>query len=206
MVRAQSAALSGTTAAAAHQIILQIWWLLSYFPVPLYLAAQSLLGRDLGRGDAPRAQASIRVLVTLGVTLALSLGAANFALPTAFPAAFTTDAAVQAAIKAVIPAACIAQAAATVNTTLEGVFAGAGRLSYVASVSVASSLAGIAAMSALTARGAGLGGAWWGLCVFEAVRLTCHVISWRGFADDVREGRARGAVPPPEREAVPAAA
>lgn len=37
------AAKAGTTAAAAHQISLQIWWLLAYVPVPLYIAAQSLL-------------------------------------------------------------------------------------------------------------------------------------------------------------------
>lgn len=45
------ASKAGTTAAAAHQISLQIWWLLSYFPVPLYLAAQSLLA---GAAGAPR--------------------------------------------------------------------------------------------------------------------------------------------------------
>lgn len=45
------ASKAGTAAAAAHQISLQIWWLLSYFPVPLYLAAQSLLPRAAG---APR--------------------------------------------------------------------------------------------------------------------------------------------------------
>ena len=194
----KSAALAGTTAAAAHQIILQIWWLLSYFPVPLYLAAQSLLGRDLGRGDIPRAQATIRLLVTLGTGLALALGVANAALPAAFPAAFTKDAAVAAAVAAVVPAACLAQAAATVNTSLEGVFAGAGRLRYVASVSLVSSTLAMASMAALSRRGAGLGGAWMGLCVFELVRMLCHAVSWRGFAADVREGRARGAVPPPQ--------
>lgn len=197
----KSAALAGTTAAAAHQIILQIWWLLSYFPVPLYLAAQSLLGRDLGRGDIPRAQATIRLLISLGCGLALALGVANAALPAAFPAAFTRDASVAAAVAAVVPAACFAQAAATVNTSLEGVFAGAGRLSYVASVSLLSSTVGIGAMVALSRQGAGLPGAWLGLCVFEAVRMLCHVISWRAFAADVAEGRARGAVPPPKPEA-----
>ena len=196
----KTAALAGTTAAAAHQIILQIWWLLSYFPVPLYLAAQSLLGRDLGRGDIARAGSVIQVLVTLGATLALTLGVANAALPAAFPRTFTHDAAVTAAVFAVVPAACVAQAAATVNTTLEGIFAGAGRLRYVASVSLVSSFVGIAAMAVLAARGYGLVGAWWGLCVFESVRLACHAGSWRGFAADVREGRARGAVPPPLKE------
>jgi Na+-driven multidrug efflux pump len=196
----KSAALAGTTSAAAHQIILQIWWLLSYFPVPLYLAAQSLLGRDLGRGDIPRAQATIRLLVTLGVGLALALGVANAKLPAAFPGAFTKDAAVTAAVAAVVPAACVAQAAATINTSLEGVFAGAGRLRYVASVSLLSSSVGIASMAALSRQGAGLGGAWLGLCVFEAVRMACHAISWRAFAADVREGRARGAVPPAEKK------
>lgn len=35
-----ASAASGAVAAAAHQIALQLWWLLSYLPIPLYLAAQ----------------------------------------------------------------------------------------------------------------------------------------------------------------------
>jgi len=188
------AAQAGTTAAAAHQIVLQLWWLVSYVPVPLYLAAQSLLGRHLGKGDISRAQATIRVLVGLGAALSGALALLTAVLLSTTRASFTSDPAVLAAVAAALPAACLAQALATVNTTVEGVFAGAGRLRYVASISVVSSCLGVAAMRAAPTAW-GLQAPWWGLCAFEVARVACHALSWSRFAQDVAMGRARGAVP-----------
>ncbi len=195
------AARAGHANAAAHQICLQFWWLISYAPVPVYLAAQSLLGRHLGRGDTRRAQATIRVLLRLGGALCVVLAGANYALPLSARGAFTDDAAVLSALVAVLPAACVAQALATVNTTVEGIFAGAGRLRYVAAVAVCSSTLGVLAMRAAPTHW-GLGAPWWGLVAFEAARVSAHALSWRAFADDVASGRARGAVPPEPSAAV----
>ena len=37
----------GSLSLAAHQVTLQVWWLLSYFPEPASTAAQSLVARDI---------------------------------------------------------------------------------------------------------------------------------------------------------------
>jgi putative MATE family efflux protein len=188
------AAAAGAAHAAAHQIQLQLWWLLSYVPVPLYLAAQTTLGRDLARGDVRRASATITVLARLGAALSIGLAAVNCALPAAAAPSFSSDPAVLAALAASLPAAVAAQLLATINTTAEGVFAGVGGLRHVASVSVLSAVIGAAAM--LAAPNAwGLMGPWMGLLAFEAVRTVAHAAAWRGMCADVAAGRARGAVP-----------
>ena len=199
------AAASGAVTAAGHQVVLQLWWLLSYAPVPLYLAAQSLLGHSLAVDDRPRAQGAITVLCGLGAALSGILAFATWLCCTHASGAFSSDPAVAAAIKSAIPAACVAQALGTGVTTVEGIFAGAGRLRYVASVALLSAPAGILAMRALLARastnawlGGDLAAVWWGLVFGEAVRLGVHFATWGAFARDVREGKARGAVPPSE--------
>jgi len=190
----QRAAAAGTAAAAAHQIQLQIWWLLSYFPVPLYLAAQTMLGRALGRGDGAAAQATVRVLLRLGAALALALGAVNAAAPMLAAPAFSADAQVLACVHASLPAAAAAQVLASANTVLEGVFAGCGRLRHIAAVSLLSAAVGAAAMFAAP-RAWGLAGPWVGLLVFEAVRTAAHAAAWPGFQADLAAGRLRGAAP-----------
>jgi len=187
------AAMAGVAIAAAHQVQLQTWWLISYVPVPLYLAASSLLGRDLGaHADIGRAEITIRVLFRLACFLAVALAALNAALPLHASASISSDPAVAAAVRASLPAAVFSQALATLNTTLEGIFAGSGRLRHVASVSLLSSLIGATCMT-LTPASTGLLGPWMGLALFEAVRTICHAAAWRGFAKDVSEGRARSA-------------
>ena len=205
------AAASGTVPAAAHQIILQIWWLLSYAPVPLYLAAQSLLGRSLAAGDTARAEGAIAVLCGLGAALAAALTALTWLACTQATTAFSSDPAVAAAILAAMPAACVAQALATGVTTAEGILAGAGRLKYVATVAVVSAPAGILAMRMLLEAGAAgglvagmspLACVWWGLVIGEALRLGAHVVTWQRCMADVRSGKARGAVPPSTDSAI----
>lgn len=112
------ASRAGTGPAAAHQIALQIWWLLSYFPVPLYIAAQSILA---GASRNPRrGRVGVHVLCQIGAWLALALAAANAAVSLGSAGGFTADAGVLALVAGVTVPAAIAQLLATVNTTLEG--------------------------------------------------------------------------------------
>jgi MATE family multidrug resistance protein len=191
----QRAALAGTAAAAAHQIQLQLWWLLSYFPVPLYLASQSLLGRSLAKGDVPRAQATLNVLLKLGLALAAALTLANAIVPIAAGGLFSSDPQVLGLLRQTLPAAAAAQALASVNTVAEGIFAGCGRLRHVAAVSVSSAVVGAAAMLAMPPGEWGLMGPWLGLFIFEGYRTVVHGLRWRSLLDDVACGKARGAVP-----------
>jgi len=43
----KAASTMGSLSLAAHQVTLQVWWLLSYIPEPASVAAQSLVARDL---------------------------------------------------------------------------------------------------------------------------------------------------------------
>ena len=123
-VATQTAALAGATNAAAHQIALQCWWLLTYFTVPLYVAAQALLAN--AQHGRRRALLSLQVLGGLAVAVGGCCVAANAVILRSCTGLFTSDPEVLNLVLSVLPAACAAQAGAALNTTVEGVFLGAG--------------------------------------------------------------------------------
>ena len=51
---ARSAATAGVMAIAGHQVAMQLFWTLSFFPEPLSIAAQSLIARDLTTNNKVR--------------------------------------------------------------------------------------------------------------------------------------------------------
>lgn len=176
-----AAAAGGPACAAAHQLALQFWWLLSYAPMPLYLAATALVARDAGARDGAAAAAAAAAALRLGLAAGVLLALANTALPPA-AALFTTDADVRQLAAATVPLGCAAQLLASLNTAAEGAFAGAGRLRHVAASSALGAALGVATALAV----GGLSGAWWGLLFFEGVRTACHAIRWTGLLAELR--------------------
>ncbi|KAI7838915.1 hypothetical protein COHA_007321 [Chlorella ohadii] len=96
----------GTLATAAHQVAMQTFWFLSYFPEPLSLTAQTLLARD--RANPARAAHWARLLLRSGAVLGVLLAAAVGAVFTRGSWLFTPDLAVQAAVAQLAPIAMLA--------------------------------------------------------------------------------------------------
>ena len=161
------------TRAAAHQIALSLWWLISFVSVPLSLAGQSLLPRRLS-ADPALARRTALAIARLGAYCAAICAGLNALIPTVWAGAFSKSPEVLAALGSVTATAAAAQAALSFATALDGVFLGCGwRGHYVRTVALSTCAAG--AVSAAASRcGGSLVGVWLGLFLFGAVRAACH--------------------------------
>ncbi|KAL4424560.1 hypothetical protein ABPG77_009144 [Micractinium sp. CCAP 211/92] len=101
-----AAARLGTLATATHQVAMQTFWFLSYFPEPLSLTAQSLLARD--RGHPERAAHWAWLLLRSGAQLGLLLAAAVWLVFTRAASWFSADVAVQQQVARLAPVAMAA--------------------------------------------------------------------------------------------------
>ena len=161
------------TRAAAHQIALSLWWLISFVSVPLSLAGQSLLPRRLS-ADPALARRTALAIARLGAYCAALCAGLNALIPTVWAGAFSKSPEVLAALGSVTATAAAAQAALSFATALDGVFLGCGwRGHYVRTVALSTCAAG-AVFVAASRCGGSLVGVWLGLFLFGAVRAACH--------------------------------
>jgi putative MATE family efflux protein len=84
----------GAASLAAHQIAFQLFVFLALVLDALAIAAQVLVGRLLGAGDAERARAAAVRVILWSVVVATAFGATLLALTNVLPRAFTGDEAV----------------------------------------------------------------------------------------------------------------
>ncbi|MEY2515414.1 MAG: hypothetical protein QOJ89_2772 [bacterium] len=162
----------GESSLAAHQIAFGLFTLGALVLDAIAIAAQVLVGRALGAGDAAGARAG--ALRTIGWSLAAGclLGAVLLALAGPLPHAFSSDPTVIDRAHAIWVMLALMQPAAAVVFALDGVLIGAGDTRWLA---VSMLLAGLAvyvpiALLALHL-GWGITGVWAGLLAFVGVRL-----------------------------------
>ena len=162
----------GESSLAAHQIAFGLFVLGALVLDAIAIAAQVLVGRALGAGDAAGARAA--ALRTLGWSLGAGclLGAVLLALAGPLPHAFSSDPAVIDRAHAIWVMLAFMQPAAAVVFALDGVLIGAGDTRWLA---VSMLLAGLAvyvpiALLALEL-GWGITGVWAGLLAFVGARL-----------------------------------
>lgn len=169
-------AASGDVAmAAAHQIALQGWWLLSFVTVPLSLAGQSLLPKRAKQQPA-LAACTVRALAKFGAVGALLTAGCNALLTTSAAPWFTLDAAVLTPLRSLTALVVVSQAAISLATALDGCFIGC---SWLRHYIVACSLGTAAALSLMARslpQGGGLLPAWRGLLVFSLLRVAAHLV------------------------------
>ena len=166
------AARFGAAALGAHQIALQLWNFCALLLDSIAVAAQSLIGADLGAGRIVSARHSARRIAVAGgvcgAVLAVLIGAGAPVLPRLFSdSAQVHDQAMLAWpwFVALLPVAGVVFA-------VDGVLIGAGDVRYLRNLTLASTLCGFLPMIWLAyAFRWGLGGIWAGLAVFIAVRL-----------------------------------
>jgi len=170
-----AAAVAARISAAAlggHQIVLQLWMFSSLVLDAVAVAAQSLVGADLGAGRTDIAQLTARrVAITGGVCGAL-LAVVVAAGSAVIPELFTSDPMVVEQAMVAWPWFVGMLPVAGVVFALDGVLIGAGDVRYMRNITLLSTLGGFLPMVWLAyALQLGLGGIWGGLALFILIRL-----------------------------------
>ncbi|WP_433612237.1 MATE family efflux transporter [Prescottella agglutinans] len=168
----------GAAAVAAHQVVLQLWNFVALTLDSLAIAAQTLVGAALGRGEVRGANRLAwrltRWSAVFATVLALAFAAGHVRVPTLF----TDDAAVldQASVAwwffvGIMPVAGVVFA-------LDGVLLGAGDAAFLRTATLACALIGFLPLiwSSLVWDW-GLAGIWAGLTVFMVLRMLA--VLWR---------------------------
>ncbi|MBG6179251.1 putative MATE family efflux protein [Arthrobacter sp. CAN_A1] len=126
------ATAQGSVSLAAHQLVMTIFIFLAFALDALAIAAQALIGKELGAGDKPLAQALTRRMIRWGLGFGVMTGAL-LALAAPFVGwIFTTDQDVQAALAAGLFVLAVSQPVCGLVFVLDGVLIGAGDARYLA--------------------------------------------------------------------------
>ncbi len=127
-----AAAGLGDAALAAHQIVATIWSTLAFAVDALAIAAQAIVGRDLGAARIDAARAATTTMLRWGVVSAIILGLAVAAGRWVLLPAFTPDPLVQRYAAGALLVAGAGQLLAGYVFVADGVLMGAGDFRYLA--------------------------------------------------------------------------
>ncbi|HEY8371442.1 MAG TPA: MATE family efflux transporter [Pseudonocardiaceae bacterium] len=179
---ASVAARTSAAAVGAHQVVLQLWFFVSLVLDSLAIAAQSLIGAELGARQSERAQLLARRVTRYGLVFGTLLGLLFATMSGWLPGVFTTDPEVLANIAHAWWFFVALQPVAGVVFALDGVLLGAGDAAFLRTATVLSALTGFLPLVwASLAFGWGLVGIWSGLSLFILLRLVWVVArTWSG--------------------------
>jgi putative MATE family efflux protein len=164
----------GAESAAAHQIVLQLWFFQALVLDAVAIAAQSLVGAALGSPDrgAQRARALAGQVTRYGLVLGIGFGVVFAVLAGVLPPVFTPDPAVLAAVLVPWWFFTAMQPIAGVVFALDGVLLGAGDAAFMRTSTLVGAVLGFLPLIwASLAFGWGLAGIWSGLALFMLIRL-----------------------------------
>ncbi len=181
------AARFGPAALGAHQIALQLWFFCVFVLDAVAIAAQSLIGAELGAGRVHAARGTARRVAGLGGAAGLLLGAGIGGGAYGLPRLFTGDDEVLGQALLAWPWFAGMMPLAGVVFALDGVLIGAGDVRFLRNVTVLATL-GVFLPAIWLAYWLelGLGGIWAGLAALIVVRFV---------AMSIRTARGRWAVP-----------
>lgn len=158
-------------AVAAHQIAFQVNLLLALALDAIAIAAQALVGRDLGAGAPDRARAASRRMIELGVAAGVVIGLVVAVSAPWFPDLFTDDRAVVDLAAQVLLVVALLQPLAAVVFVLDGVLIGAGDQRYLALAMVVASFGVFVPLAGLVAAtGGGLLALWAAIAAWMLAR------------------------------------
>ncbi|GMH35693.1 hypothetical protein BSKO_03561 [Bryopsis sp. KO-2023] len=169
-----AATLLGTLAVAAHQVTLQVFWLLTYFPEPFSLTAQTLIARDIS--NRKRVVGMSRLLLKMGAITGAVLAITFVGILLGLPKLFSSDVAVIATFQRLIPQATICLCFCALSLMFEGISIGAGETEHLPMTLGVSSFAMIGWVYVSQLMGHGLGSVWWGLVAFFSLRVVGHLV------------------------------
>ncbi|MFP5326339.1 MAG: MATE family efflux transporter, partial [Acidimicrobiia bacterium] len=128
----------GTTSVAAHQIAFQLWSLLALVLDALAIAAQAMVGRMLGAGDARSARAVSHRLLRIGGAIGLGTAGVVFVVSPFVGRIFTSDPVVLDELRVLLLVVALMQPINAAVFVLDGVLIGASDFRYLAVAMVAS--------------------------------------------------------------------
>ena len=173
----------GAASAAAHQIVLQMWFFQALVLDAVAIAAQALVGAALGSPDrgAQRARALARQVTGYGLVLGVGFGVLFALLSGVLPPVFTPDPAVLAAVPVAWWFFTAMQPIGGVVFALDGVLLGAGDAAFLRTSTLAAAVLGFLPLTwASLAFGWGLAGIWSGLAAMMLIRLVAVGARARG--------------------------
>lgn len=174
------AARTSAAAVGAHQIVYQLWVFLSLVLDSLAIAAQSLIGAELGAERPQQARAVAWRITAYSLALGTFLGALFAVLAPVLPLAFTGDPSVLSQITHAWWFFVAQQPIAGVVFALDGVLLGAGDTAFLRTTTLLSALGAYLPLIWLSwAFGWGLTGIWTGLTLFLIARMIAVVLRTR---------------------------
>lgn len=178
------AARVGDTDLAAHQIAFEIWSFLALMLDAIAIAAQAMIGRLLGAGEADTARAAARRMIEMGVVLGIAVGTIVVALRTVLPDLFTNDAAVASLTAFLLIWVGVLQPLNAVVFVLDGVLIGAGDMRYLAWAMVGAAVAFVPVVLLVPVLDLGIGWVWAAIAVLMVTRTIAlsarfHTTTWQ---------------------------
>jgi len=167
----------GTVPLGAHQIAFQLWNFLTLSLDAVAIAAQAMVGKLLGAGDAAAARCASRRMVEWGVLAGVVLGAAVVLLRPVLVPLFSDDPAVVDLTRRVLWVVAALQPLNAVVFVLDGVLIGAGDLRFLAGAMVAAFVVFLPAAVLAGALGGSLLWLWGAVTVLMLARLAG--VGWR---------------------------
>ena len=168
----------GDASLGAHQIAMNLFTFMALVLDAIAIAAQVLVGRGLGAGDATGARVVAARAVGWSLVAGCVFAALLLALSRTLPHAFTSDPAVIERARAIWPMLALMQPLAAIVFALDGVLIGAGDTRYLAGSMLLAGLGAYVPIALLAlALGWGLTGVWAGLLALMGVRLL--TLGWR---------------------------
>jgi putative MATE family efflux protein len=122
----------GTVPLAAHQVAFQLWSFLALSLDAVAIAAQAMVGRLLGGGDADGARSASRRMVEWGLLAGLALGGLVAVLRPVLAPLFSDDPAVVHLTRQVLWVVAVLQPLNAAVFVIDGVLIGAGDLRFLA--------------------------------------------------------------------------
>ncbi|KQQ67327.1 MATE family efflux transporter [Microbacterium sp. Leaf320] len=177
----------GTDELAGWQIVFTIFSAAAFALDALAIAAQALIGKELGAGDELQVHRVLRRTVAWGAWFGVVVGALIAALSGVLGIVFTGDPAVAALVQPALLILAVAQPIAGVVFVLDGVLMGANDARYLALAGVLNLLPFLPALWIIAATGVdGAAGLIWLAVSFFGVYLLARLgtLGWR-----VRSGR-----------------
>lgn len=166
-----AAARIGTVTTAAHQVLWQVWVLVSFLMDGFAIAAQAMVGTALGAGDAERARADTRVLLVWGVGGGVVTAGLLLATVGVIPGVLTDEPEVIAAVGGTWLLAMAPHALNGVVFVLDGVFMGAGDFAYLRTWTLVAAVVAAGLGQLVPALGWGLTGLWVAIDAMMLVRF-----------------------------------
>lgn len=180
------AARTDAATLAGHQIAFQVFVFLALVVDALAIAAQAIVGTELGGAVRAEAVATSRRLIRLGLVVATGIGVVLVVTSPISPRLFSADEAVVERAALALVVLGVMQLPGSVAFVLDGVLMGGSDFAYVKWVTVAGLVVFVPfAVAVLRWPGLGIGGIWAGLLAWMTTRAA---LNWARF----RTGRWTG--------------